>query len=123
MHNEERRKHRRVELQLAAVLSDGKVREPCEVLNLSQGGAFVHTHQLRSVGSEFDLAWKLETGQGTFRARSVVVHRSNAGPGDARGMGVKFLGLTTLRKYQLRRLIRIWKDESPTKELWPRDRD
>ena len=66
-----------------------------ETRNLSRGGVFLRTDDLLSVGTEVSLEWKLPKSDVVMKATTVVVWCSPGKQGTPRGMGLRFLDLSS----------------------------
>jgi len=83
--------------------------------DVSEGGVFVATHQLRPVGTELDLTFTLPTNH-EVRTRGVVRWTRESSDDSSPGIGVQFLALSSgdlaeIRKFLKHRPPLVWEDE------------
>lgn len=72
------------------VCDDGEVYTDATVLNVSEGGAFLHTRKLLPVGSEITISPIGEAARYVFELTGKVVRHVQAVDGAVPGMGIQF---------------------------------
>jgi uncharacterized protein (TIGR02266 family) len=90
--------------------------------NLSEGGVFIATRGVQSVGSRVDLGIQIPE-QEPLRVRGTVIWQRSSGPtpGALPGMGIRFDDLSAYERARIRDLIDAQEDLAPSMREWDLD--
>ncbi len=91
----EKRRYLRVATKLPLHFEAQDQAIDAETRNLSRGGVFVQTDELLPVGTKVSLKWKLPQSETVIMATAVVVWCSTGKRGAPRGMGLRFVDLSS----------------------------